>query len=104
MTQDQAFEFAHALCHESGFLRIYDWEIPVIVTSARPNQREDGLVRLDFTISSSGAPLDVTPSSHEVWKLVTDEGDTFRLRVPGGWLYRFRGMRNHTSMVFVPKG
>ena len=40
------------------------------------------------------------------WEKVTDHclDDTWRLKVPGGWIYRYStGAYHSTSMVFVPE-
>jgi hypothetical protein len=41
--------------------------------------------------------------SHQ-WENVTNlySGDTWRLRVPGGWLYRFQPNYGNPTMSFVP--
>jgi hypothetical protein len=41
------------------------------------------------------------PPGTPTWEGVT-QGNTARLSVPGGWLYRYDGANNESSLAFVP--
>jgi len=38
----------------------------------------------------------------ETWVQVHVAGDTWKFKVPGGWLYRFVNFRDESTMAFVP--